>query len=214
MVVRRNIEWKNCHIEGDLDTFTTNRRYCIVVRILGKTFDRECIHMNTCVHSVAPAASSSTPTTFVKLVGLVALVPRDCISRSPTSTIVFIEAHSPSLFWPAARVVCCISQMDNLNVMLELYHRVSSRISRYRLEMRSSFLLFFSFFFYRENGLFLSFVCIQQSVQKRLAEYGFFSFRVKFAWLFTRVRFNCTRPSVDISLITGERCFSFQHATI
>lgn len=156
MVVRRNIEWKNCHIEGDLDTFTTNRRYCIVVRILGKTFDRECIHMNTCVHSVAPAASSSTPTTFVKLVGLVALVPRDCISRSPTSTIVFIEAHSPSLFWPAARVVCCISQMDNLNVMLELYHRVSSRISFRDAFFVSSFLLFL--FLSRER--FISLFCM------------------------------------------------------
>lgn len=133
-----------------------NRRYCIVVRILGKTFDRECIHMNTCVHSVAPAASSSTPTTFVKLVGLVALVPRDYISRSPTSTIVFIEAHSPSLFWPAARVVCCISQMDNLNVMLELYHRVSSRISFRDAFFVSSFLLFL--FLSRER--FISLFCM------------------------------------------------------
>lgn len=135
---------------------------------------------NTCVHSVARAASSSTPTTFVKLVGLVALVPRDCISRSPTWTIVFIEAHSPSLFWPAARVVCCISQMDNLNVMLDCII-----VSYIEISFRDAFFvsfLFFSFFLSRvreKRFIFLFCMYLQQSVQKKLAVSSLFEWRIR-----------------------------------
>lgn len=131
---------------------------------------------NTCVHSVARAASSSTPTTFVKLVGLVALVPRDCISRSPTWTIVFIEAHSPSLFWPAARVVCCISQMDNLNVMLDCIIVSYIEIS-FRDAFFVSFLFFFSIKSSRETVYFSLLYVLTTERAKEVG--GFFSFRVK-----------------------------------
>lgn len=64
----------------------------------------------TLVHTraVSPVASSSTPTIAVKLASLDALVPQDRISRSPTSAIVFIETHSPSLLSLTARVVSLV----------------------------------------------------------------------------------------------------------
>lgn len=107
-MVRRNIDY----IEDDLDAFRTKRKeqWCVWQLEFWEKLLTGIVSRNTCVHSVA--ASSSTPTMSCKIGRLGrSSSTRNCISRSPTSTVVFIEAHSPSLFWLAARVVCCISQI-------------------------------------------------------------------------------------------------------
>lgn len=91
------------------------------------------VSRNTCVHSVA--ASSSTPTKSCKIGRSSSTREGLHLSFAHIEHIVFIEAHSPSLCWLVARVVCCISRIDNLN------STISRESSLYRLEIRQPFLL-------------------------------------------------------------------------
>lgn len=131
----------------DLDTFRKERNNDVhhsFFKFWGKLLTG-IVSRNTCVHSVA--ASSSTPTKSCKIGRSSSTREGLHLSFAHIEHIVFIEAHSPSLCWLVARVVCCISRIDNLN------STISRESSLYRLEIRQ---LFFSLSRIRKNGLFFS----------------------------------------------------------
>lgn len=144
----------------DLDTFRKERNNDVhhsFFKFWGKLLTG-IVSRNTCVHSVA--ASSSTPTKSCKIGRSSSIREGLHLSFAHIEHIVFIEAHSPSLCWLVARVVCCISRIDNLN------STISRESSLYRLEIRQPFLLSIK----NSEGRFIFLFYINKACKKKRGE--------------------------------------------